>query len=90
MKTRATSRKTAETPQIAIVAADAQAVAAECCGDRRQSMIAEAAYYRAERRGFCGNTADPPNDWLEAKAEIKRALGVPPESSSPGGDSQTG
>ncbi len=85
MKTRATSRKT---PDTAIVAADTQAVAAECSDDRRQSMIAEAAYYRAERRGFCGNADDALNDWLEAEAEIERAA-APPESSSPGDDSPT-
>ena len=95
MKTRPTSPKTPktpkapETPKTTIVAADTQAVATECCGDRRQSMIAEAAYYRAERRGFCGNADDPLNDWLEAEAEIERALGVQPESSSLGDDSQT-
>ena len=34
----------------------------------RQSMIAEAAYYLAEQRGFDGG--DPVADWLEAEAEI--------------------
>jgi len=34
----------------------------------RESMIAEAAYYLAERRGFDGG--DPVADWLEAEAEI--------------------
>jgi chromosome segregation ATPase len=35
-------------------------------------MIAEAAYYRAERRGFIiGDTAQ---DWLDAEAEIDRIL----------------
>ena len=38
----------------------------------RQAMIAEAAYYRAERRGFdAGNDID---DWLEAEAEIDGQL----------------
>lgn len=36
----------------------------------RQSLIAEAAYYRAERRGFApGHELD---DWLEAEAELAR------------------
>ncbi len=39
----------------------------------RESMIAEAAYYRAERRGFDGG--DPVADWLEAEAEIDPILG---------------
>lgn len=37
-------------------------------GEDRQEMIAIAAYYRAERRGFDGG--DPMLDWLEAEAEI--------------------
>jgi len=34
----------------------------------RQKMIATAAYYLAERRGF--NSGDEIKDWLEAEAEI--------------------
>jgi uncharacterized protein YfcZ (UPF0381/DUF406 family) len=33
-------------------------------------MIAEAAYFRAERRGFQGG--DPLDDWLQAEAEVDR------------------
>lgn len=40
----------------------------------REKMIAEAAYYRAEARGFQG---DPMDDWLAAEAEIDRALMSP-------------
>lgn len=36
--------------------------------DQRQRMIEEAAYYRAEQRGFQGG--DSVQDWLEAEAEI--------------------
>ena len=36
--------------------------------DQRQRMIAEAAYFRAERRGF--NGGDAVRDWCEAEAEI--------------------
>ncbi len=39
--------------------------------EQRRRMIAEAAYYRAERHGFGG---DPVSDWLEAEAEIDRML----------------
>lgn len=39
---------------------------------QRERMIAEAAYYRAEHRGFQGG--DPQQDWLEAEAEINRML----------------
>jgi uncharacterized protein (DUF3084 family) len=49
---------------------------------RRQSMIREAAYFRAERRGFVGG--DPVNDWLEAEAEIDRML----DEEAAGGDSR--
>jgi hypothetical protein len=38
----------------------------------RQKMIAEAAYYRAERRGF--NGGDAVRDWCEAEAEIDARL----------------
>ena len=34
----------------------------------RQRMIEEAAYYRAEKRGFCDG--DAVQDWLDAEAEI--------------------
>jgi len=37
-------------------------------GEDREEMVAIAAYYRAERRGFDGG--DPMLDWLEAEAEI--------------------
>lgn len=40
--------------------------------EQRWRMIAEAAYYRAERHGFDG---DPVSDWLAAEAEIDRMLG---------------
>jgi chromosome segregation ATPase len=38
----------------------------------RRQMIAEAAYFRAEHRGFGG---DPVSDWLEAENEIDAKLG---------------
>jgi hypothetical protein len=37
---------------------------------KRQRMIAEAAYYRAERRGFAPGEAL--HDWLEAENDIDR------------------
>jgi hypothetical protein len=36
----------------------------------REQMIREAAYFKAERRGFAGGS--PEQDWLEAEAEIER------------------
>ncbi len=46
----------------------AQQVAAE----DRWNMIAAAAYYRAEKRGFVGGT--PAQDWAEAELEIEALL----------------
>ena len=46
----------------------------------RHRMIAEAAYYRAEARGF--REGDPVQDWLAAEAEIDARL---PGRRDPGG-----
>lgn len=40
----------------------------------RQEMIATAAYFRAEKRGFTGNETDALRDWLEAEREIDNEL----------------
>jgi chromosome segregation ATPase len=40
--------------------------------EQRRQMIAEAAYFKAETRGFGGN---PVEDWLEAESEIDSRLG---------------
>ncbi len=42
--------------------------------EERHRLIAEAAYLRAEKRGFAGG--DPSHDWLEAEREIDAALTV--------------
>jgi hypothetical protein len=36
-----------------------------------QRMVAEAAYFRAEQRGFVGGS--PEQDWFEAEVELRRA-----------------
>ena len=41
---------------------------------RRRAMIAEAAYYRAERRGF--EPGHELEDWLQAEAEIGRTMAL--------------
>ena len=38
--------------------------------DDRHKMVAAAAYFRAEKRGFKSNGADTVQDWLEAEVEI--------------------
>lgn len=44
----------------------------EVDGEMRRAMVAQAAYFRAEKRGFMyGNELD---DWLEAEREISRIL----------------
>jgi hypothetical protein len=40
--------------------------------EERHQMIALAAYYRAEQRGFVNS--DPLRDWLEAEAEVMLKL----------------
>jgi len=40
--------------------------------EQRHQMIAEAAYFLAEKRGFYG--ADVEQDWKKAEAEIDRVL----------------
>jgi Protein of unknown function (DUF2934) len=40
--------------------------------EQRYKMIAEAAYFRAEKRGFVGG--DVAQDWLDSEAEIDRLL----------------
>lgn len=51
---------------------EAQA-ASDISPELRDHMIAEAAYFMAEHRGFQGG--DPVQDWLEAEAEITVMLG---------------
>jgi hypothetical protein len=40
--------------------------------DSREKMIADAAYFRAEQRGF--QNGDPLKDWLQAEAEVDARL----------------
>lgn len=43
--------------------------------EERRQMIAQAAYYRAEKWGFA--SGDPLVDWLEAENEIDKQLTEP-------------
>ncbi|HEY5656204.1 MAG TPA: DUF2934 domain-containing protein, partial [Myxococcota bacterium] len=45
--------------------------------DLRRQMIAEAAYLRAERRGF--GSGDPKDDWLAAEREVDSLLAKHPQ-----------
>ena len=66
-----------------MVAADASPISMGVSGEERHQLIAEAAYFRAERRNFApGNELE---DWLDAESEIemmlsKTALDNPPRS----------
>ena len=48
----------------------------ELSAELRREMIAEAAYLRAERRGF--SAGDPTEDWLEAEREVDLLLAERP------------
>lgn len=50
----------------------ARASSADISPDLRQQMIAEAAYLRAEQRGF--GAGDPLDDWLAAEREVDLLL----------------
>ncbi len=45
--------------------------------EERHQLIAEAAYIRAEKRGFQGG--DPVVDWLEAEQEVEQRLRKRPD-----------
>jgi len=57
--------------------------------EERHRMVAEAAYFRAEKRGFRGG--NPETDWMEAEAEVEtlmagkktRTRGPEPRTRSP-------
>jgi len=70
---KSTATKSARRPR--------EAAAALIDPERRRALIAEAAYFRAERRGFePGHEAE---DWLAAELEVDTALtvGIPSKKS---------
>ena len=68
-KPRAPRAKKAATPKGSTVSA-----AIEISEDVRRGMIAEAAYLRAERRGFSGGHEKEREDWIAAEAEVDALL----------------
>lgn len=48
-------------------------------GEDRRRLISDAAFFKAERRGFVGG--DPDQDWYEAEQEISELVGPPWEHS---------
>jgi hypothetical protein len=65
---RKTVTKTKKSDAPAVAATPGQTVTPE----ERWRMVAEAAYLRAEKRGFSGG--NPTDDWLAAEAEIDAVL----------------
>jgi hypothetical protein len=53
-----------------------KAAAINISEDQRLSMIAEAAYLKAEKRGFAGG--NPVDDWLAAESEVDTLLSSHP------------
>ena len=68
-KPRAPRAKRAATPKGSTVS-----TAIEISEDVRRGMIAEAAYLRAERRGFSGGHEKEREDWVAAEAEVDALL----------------
>jgi Protein of unknown function (DUF2934) len=56
----------------AVAQATTKNVITSASPEKRYQMIAEAAYFRAEKRGFVGG--DVAQDWLEAEKEIDMIL----------------
>lgn len=61
----------APAPAAAKPAAPAKPAPRTITASERARMVQEAAYYRAEKRGFQG---DPHEDWVAAEAEISARL----------------
>jgi hypothetical protein len=70
--TRARAKSTSTTPRVRKTAAKKATAPVAVSEDVRRGMIAEAAYLRAERRGFApGGEHD---DWVAAEAEVDALL----------------
>lgn len=78
-KKKHSTQSRAAAPRRKVSAKQADCPSDDCPGDSaadpmdRLQMIAVAAYYRAEHRGF--SDGDPLADWLGAEAEIDEMLG---------------
>jgi len=68
-KPRAPRAKKAATSKVSTPSA-----AIQISEDVRRGMIAEAAYLRAERRGFTGGHEKEREDWVAAEAEVDALL----------------
>lgn len=69
---RAMSKAPLQFVQVQAPRADGESPREASAAERRHSLVAEAAYFRAARRGFApGHEVD---DWLEAEREIEDRL----------------
>jgi len=57
--------------------AEKQTAGAKIVPEQRQQLIAQAAYFIAERRGFA--PGDEVEDWLQAEAEIEALIKATPQ-----------
>ena len=74
-KTAKTARKPAskrKAPAAKSTRSKRKAAVINISDDQRLSMIAEAAYFKAEKRGFSGG--NPVDDWLAAESEVDALL----------------
>lgn len=69
-KTAAASARPAAKP----AAAQPFEARAEVSAEELRKLIAEAAYYRAKRRGFAPGHEE--EDWVQAEAEVKERIGT--------------
>jgi len=76
--TPAKKARTASAAQPSQKSGKAKLISTGITPDERSQMIAEAAYYRAEKRGF--NPDGQVDDWLQAEVMIDEILGQPHEA----------
>lgn len=75
---KSTTTKTTKTTKKPASTAAAKAPKKAAPKINREGMIAEAAYYRAEKRGFAGG--NEMGDWLDAEVEIDQTMTRKPKA----------
>jgi len=70
----ATTARKPKAPRAETVTTPPTRTSVDISEDTRRGMIAEAAYLRAERRGFSGGPDREREDWLAAEAEVDALL----------------
>src|SRR5215472_14159801 len=73
-KAKAPTVRKPRAKKAAVPKASATTATIEISEDVRRGMIAQAAYLRAERRGFSGGQDKEREDWLAAEAEVDALL----------------